>query len=183
MLDPSSDFLYKFFILFLGILLLTFAMFEAMVHYDPDVRPDKGPSTASDQEREHPEVNRRALPDLTALYRANLFAIDLCLIVLAEALLIVLFVRFTIPAALTGTAILLFMMVNVGRKLRSKLVVGGLSRFVTNRYATLSHTDMVLLIVLSGLIMAFLVSAMLKQGGASPGISPVHKDTPPPSSS
>jgi hypothetical protein len=198
---PHANFIYIFFILFLTILLSMLVMFEVMVHSDPDLRPADEPSTASDRQHKPqlptPNISPKPYPrdtnnnepdtppqqsdqpsfvnlDLTALYRANLFAIDLCLIVLAEALLIILFVKYTLPAAVIGTIAIVFLMTGANQSSRSHFISNLLSGFVTNRYATLSHTDMVLLTILSGLIMAFLVSVLLKQGGVDflPSSSP-----------
>lgn len=156
-----------------------FAMFAVMVHYDPDIRAEAGPSPASDKKHDSPGSKKGGPPDLTALYRANLFAIDLCLIVLAQTLLITLFVKFTIPATLIATVIVVFMGLNASQRLRNETMPGFLSQFVTNRYATLSHTDMVLLIILSSLIMAFLVSALLKQGSPETQAQKPQDATPP----
>lgn len=162
----SSNFLYSFFILFLCVLLAMFLMFTIMVNYDRDTATGESSSPGSYQEGEIPTAREAAFRDLTPLYRANLFAIDLCLIVLTEVSLIVLFVKFTIPAALLATATMVLIMADAADTLRGELIPRFLSRFVSNRYATLSHTDLVLLIILSGLIMAFVVSVLLKQHGS-----------------
>jgi len=167
--DRSSNFIYSFFILFLCILLSMFVMFAVMVHYDRDVAAEEGSSTAFSEGRERSAMEERGFSDLTPLYRANLFAIDLCLIVLAEAAMIVLFVKFTIPAVIAATVMMVFITAGSGERLRGGLIPRFLSRFVTNRYATLTYTDLVLLIALSGLIMAFLVSVLLRQSGVEIG--------------
>ena len=166
MLDTSARFLYRFFILFLSILLLMFVMFAVMVHYDSDMEKTENPVEASGEEGELPEQKGGGLGDLTPLYRANLFAINLCLIVVAETLLIMLFVKYTVPATLVATLTIIFMTFRAGQRLRSDMIPGVLSPLVTNRYATLSHTDLMLLIILSGLIMAFLMSVLLKEASA-----------------
>jgi preprotein translocase subunit SecG len=163
--EKSSNFLYSFFILFLCILLAMFLMFTIMVNYDRDTATGESFSPESSQEGKIARASEAAFRDLTPLYRANLFAIDLCLIVLTEVSLIVLFVKFTIPAALVATATMVLIMADAADTLRGELIPRLLSRFVSNRYATLSHTDLVLLIILSGLIMAFVVSVLLKQHG------------------
>jgi len=167
--DSSSRFIYSFFILFLCILLSMLVMFTVMLRYDRNARTDKGFSTVSGEREDGSEVKGDGVRDLTPLYRANLFTTDLCVIVLAEAALILLFVKFTIPATLIATVVMLFMAANSAEKLRGELIPKFASRFVTNRYATLTHSDLMLLIVLSGLIMAFLVSVLLKQGGIKIG--------------
>lgn len=162
----SSKFIYNFFILFLCILLSMFVMFMVMTHYDRDAEAEGGSSKVLGEGGKASDVRESGLSDLTQLYRANLFAIDLCLLVLAEATMILLFVKFTIPATLVATATVVFMTANSSRRLRGELIPEFLSLFVTNKYASLTHTDLVLLMVLSGLIMAFLVSVLLKQSGA-----------------
>jgi hypothetical protein len=169
MLDISARFLYLFFVLFLSILLLMFVMFAVMVRYDPDVAAKENAPGASGKARQAPEGRERVLQDMTPLYRANLFTINLCLIVLAETLLIVLFVKYTVPATLIATIAVVFMTISSSERLRSNVIPGFLSRLVTNRYATLSHTDLMLLMILSGLIMAFLVSVLLREAGADGG--------------
>ncbi len=166
MLEISSRFLYSFFALFLGVLLLMFVMFAVMVHYDPDVTAQGNIPAALGEDEEPREERGGGLRDLTPLYRANLFTINLCLIVLAETLLIVLFVKYTVPAALLATAAVVLSMMNVTDGLRRNAMPAFLSRLVTNRYATLSYTDLILLIMLSGLIMAFLISVLLKEASS-----------------
>lgn len=167
--DTSSNFIYGFFILFLCVLLSMFLMFTLMVHYDRALPVEGASSTVDGDAEEAPDAKGGSPHDLTALYRANLFAIDLCLIVLAEAALIILFVKFTIPAALLATVAMAFMAADSTHTLRGRLTPSFVSRFVTNGYATLTHTDLVLLVILSGLIMAFLVSALLTRAGAQIG--------------
>lgn len=171
--DRSAHFIFAFFILFLSILFLMFVMFAVITHFDPDVQVGRASPTASGETRQPSEAKKGGLPDLTPLYRANLFAIDLCLIVLAETVLIILFVKFTVPATLIATLATIFMTLKVSNRFRSDPLPEFLSRLVTNRYATLSHTDMMLLIILSGLIMSFLVSVLLKQAGVG-----VHREEP-----
>jgi hypothetical protein len=178
---PTS-FIYTFFVLFLCILLAMFVMFAVMVHYDRNVRAEEPASSSVDQMREASETRTLGIRDLTPLFRANLFAIDLCLIVLAEAALILLFVRFTIPATLIATVVILLTTANAVRRLHSELIPKYVSPFVTNRYATLTHTDLMLLIALSGLIMAFLVSILLKQEWAKPGTGAANATPPSPPS-
>ena len=180
--DRPSNFIYSFFILFLCILLAMFLMFEVMVHYDRDVEVEEDSSTALG-EGERVSGGRGILRDLTPLYRANLFAIDLCLIVMGEVAMIILFVKFTLPAVLAATATMLFIMADSGQRLREGVIPRLLSRFVTNRYATLSHTDLTLLIILSGLIMAFLMSVLLKQSGVKIGVETSQETASSPSSS
>jgi len=163
MLENSRHFIYSFLILFLCVLFLMFGMFAVVTHFDPDVHGGKGFSTASEKQRESSAAAKDTFRDLTALYRANLFAIDLCLIVLVETSLIILFVKFTVPAAVVATLLMVFMTLNVSEEWRSESLQRFFSRFVTNRYATLSHTEMLLLTILSGTIMAFLMSVLLKQ--------------------
>ncbi len=167
--DKSSNFIYTFFILFLCVLLCMFLMFTILVHYDRQGKAGETSSPASAKERQVTAAGEAVIRDFTPLYRANLFAIDLCLIVLAEVTLIVLFVRFTIPAALVATAAMVLIMADAAQELRGEVIPRFLSRFVANKYATLSHTDLVLLIILSGLIMAFVVSVLLKQRMAPVG--------------
>ncbi len=167
--ERSSKFIYGFFILFLSILLLMFLMFTIMVHYNRGVGAEEKSSTVSGEERDVSEVTGGGVHDLTALYRANLFAIDLCLIVLAEAALIVVFVKFTLPAVLVATIGLIFMAADTAQSLRGELIPKFVSPFVANRYATLTHSDLMLLIVLSGLVMAFLVSVLLQHAGVKMG--------------
>lgn len=181
--ERSSKFIYTFFILFLCILLSMFLMFTAMVHYDRDVRVEGDSSTAFGEAREASDSKGGGLPDLTALYRANLFAIDLCLIVLAEAALIILFVKFTVPAVLIATVTMLLMAANSAQQLRGELIPSFVSPFVSNNYATLTYTDLILLIVLSGLIVAFLVSVLLKQSGMQIDGEPSQETASSPSSS
>lgn len=160
MLDSSNRFLYGFFILFLCILLLMLVMVAVMVRYNADTEEEGVPSSASEKGREKAEAGSR---DLTGLYRANLFVINLCLVVLGETLLMVVFVRYTVPATLIATLIVLFVGFQPSDKLRMEMFPRFMSRFVTNRYATLSHSDLVLLVILNGLIMAFLMSVLLKE--------------------
>jgi hypothetical protein len=174
MLDNSKHFIYSFLILFLCILFVMFAMFAVVRHFDPDLRSGKGLSTAADKERETSAAKKDTFRDLTALYRANLFAIDLCLIVLVETTLIILFVKFTVPAALVATLVMIYVTLSMSDEWRSESLQRFFSRFVTNGHATLSHTDMMLLIVLSGTIMSFLMSALLKQSG----ITTVREEAP-----
>ncbi len=167
--DRSSKFIYSFFILFLCVLLSMFLMFSLMVHYD-GAPPARGSSSTVNGDAGEPSgVEGGTAHDLTALYKANLFAIDLCLIVLAEAALIILFVKFTIPAALLATVAMLLVAADSAHTLRGRLIPSFVARFVTNKYATLTHTDLILLIVLSGLIMALLVSALLTHAGVQIG--------------
>jgi len=75
----------------------------------------------------------------------------------------VVFVRYTVPATLIATLIVLFVGFQPSDRLRREMFPRFLSRFVTNRYATLSHSDLVLLVILNGLIMAFLMSVLLRE--------------------
>jgi hypothetical protein len=178
---PGSPnrFIYSFFILFMSVLLLLFILFMVMVHYDRGGRTAGNPSTAYGEAREVSDLEGETFRDFTKLYRANLFMIDLCLIVLAEAALILLFVRFTIPAVLVATVALLIVTANSAQPLRDKLIPRLLSSFVTNKYATLTYTDLILLIMLSGVIMAFLMSVLLKQAAATPEAKPPQEMAPP----
>jgi hypothetical protein len=181
--DRSSKFIYSFFILFLCILLSMFLMFTLMVHYERALPAKGGSSTVDGDAEEAPDPKGGPPHDLTALYRANLFAIDLCLIVLAEAALIILFVKFTIPAALLATVAMLFIAADSTYTLRARLIPSFMSQFITNGYATLTHTDLILLIILSGLIMAFLVSVLLTHAGPQIGPQTPHQGAsslPPP---
>lgn len=165
MLDSSNHFLFRFFILFLCILLLMFVMFAVMAHYSED-RQKEG-AAPSDSETGL-GMAYRPTRDLTGLYRANLFVINLCLLILGETLLIVVFVKYAVPATLIATLLVVFVGVQPSGTLRSEVVPSLVSRFVTNRYATLSHSDLVLLVILNSLIMAFLMSVLLKENPPKP---------------
>lgn len=160
MLDSSNRFLYGFSILFLCILLLMLVMVAVMVRYNADAEKEGVSPPASEKGREEAEAGSQ---DLTGLYRANLFVINLCLVVLGETLLMVVFMKYTVPATLIATLIVLFVGFQPNDKLRREMFPRLLSRFVTNRHATLSHSDLVLLVILNGLIMAFLMSVLLKE--------------------
>lgn len=165
MLDSSNRFLCGFFILFLGILLLMFVMLAVIGRTGGDPEQGSLAPAAAEKEREQADETIR---DLTGLYRANLFIINLCLVVLGETLLIVVFVKYTVPATLIAILMVVFLGIQPSDKLRREVFPSLLSRFVTNRYATLSHSDLVLLVMLNGLIMAFLVSVLLKESLPKP---------------
>lgn len=165
MLDSSNHFLCRFFILFLCILLLMFVMFAVMGRTGGDREQGSLAPAATEKGREKAD---EAVRDLTGLYRANLFVINLCLLILGETLLIVVFVKYAVPATLIATLLVVFVAVQPSGKVRSEVVPSLLSRFVTNRYATLSHSDLVLLVILNSLIMAFLMSVLLKENPPKP---------------
>jgi hypothetical protein len=179
MLNTSNRFIFGFFAVFLCILLVMFVMFALMVHYDPDSQAGEALPGDSDESPRQPDRKQVDYHDLTPLYRANLFAIDLCLIVMAEMLLIILFVKFTMPATAVATFLILLTTFKAGDVLRRKAASGVLSRLVTNRYATLSHTDMLLLMILSGLIISFAVGVILKQTAENIQPQATSKPTPP----
>jgi len=142
MTTPRADrFLLQFAVLFLCVLLMMFALFHLMRAYDG--HPMRDGVGSSDE-----------------MFHVNLFIIDLSLLIVFECLLILVFIRYTVPALVIST-LAVVVLSTVGRQLIDRdtmLVV--FARLVRNEYARLDLTDVTFLFLLNALLMAFMVAIM-----------------------
>ena len=150
MTTPRADkFLLQFAALFLCVLLMMFALFHLMRAYDG-----------------HPI--RGGVLNFDEMFRVNLFIIDLSLLIVFECLLILVFIRYTVPALVISTLVVTVLS-TVGRRLIGRdtmLVV--FARLVRNEYARLDLTDTTFLFLLNALLMAFMVAIMYHHQALDP---------------
>jgi len=142
MMQRSDRFVIHFAILFLTVLLAMFALFHIMDYYD-------GTS-----------VEGGAVYNFTEAFHVNLFLIDLSLLLVFESLLILLFVRYTVPA-LVGSSALVLVLVALGRRVFDQSTIMVIvAPFARTEHAALGHRHVVLLFVLNALLLSFLVAMM-----------------------
>ena len=155
MSSRSNRFVIHFAILFLVVLLLMFALFHFMRHYDGRLIEDtwlKVLFAGPDEEG--------ATFNFAEAFRVNLFLVDLSLILIIESLLIYLFLRYTVPAVIVSSAATVAL-VSAGRHLFDRKIFKLISAWlVRNEYAALGHQDVVLLFTLNALLLAFMVAMM-----------------------
>lgn len=172
MTTPSADrFLLQFAVLFLCVLLMMFGLFHLMRAYDG--HPIQGGVLNFDE-----------------MFRVNLFVIDLALLIVFECLLILVFIRYTVPALVIST-VLVTVLSTVGRRLVGRDVMLPLfALLVRNEYARLDLTDILFLFLLNALLMAFMVAIMYhhqalalrrrQEEAEAARWSPRHDDAPAP---
>ena len=147
MLLRSNRFIWHFLILFLTILLAMFGMYHGLVKYQDYL------------DRVNPEV---AL-DVGHLFKVNLFVIDLCVLVLVESLMILLFCRYTLPSISTASILIIVLLFLKDLPITNKLIMRLLSPFAANKYAFLNISDVIVLIMINTLVLTFLITVMLKE--------------------
>jgi hypothetical protein len=150
MTSRSDRFIIRFATLFLCVLLAMFALFHFM-------RANDGRAIEQSAFR---FTNEQGVLNFSEAFRVNLLLIDLALILILECVVIFIFVRYTAPALLISSALVIVLVV-AGRGLLEREAVQRLFiHFVRNEYAALRLRDIVLLFVLNGLLLAFLVGMM-----------------------
>ena len=155
MSSRSNRFVIHFAILFLVVLLLMFALFHFMRHYDGRLIANTWLKVL------FPGADEQGgILNFAEAFRVNLFLIDLSLILIVESLLIYLFLRYTVPAVIISSAATVAL-VAAGRHLSDPKAFKLISAWlVRNEYAALGHQDVVLLFMLNALLLAFMVAMM-----------------------
>jgi hypothetical protein len=139
----ADRFVIHFAILFLTVLLAMFGLYYLLDYYQGT--PVEGGGALN----------------FTDAFRVNLFLIDLSLLLVIESVLILLFVRYTAPALIASSAVVLVFAAVGGRS-----ILGGasitvlLAPLARNGYAALGLRHVVLLLALNALLLAFLVAMM-----------------------
>jgi len=153
MMSRADRFLLHFITLFLCVLLLMFAMFWLMRLNDGRAIADtwfKGlfPQSAAEG----------AVFNFGEAFRVNLFILDLSLLLVFESILILIFVRYTVPALLISSAAIVTVAA-LGRRLALRDEITGLmAPFVRNNYAALGLRDTAVLLLLNALLLAFMIA-------------------------
>ena len=148
MLDISHKFIYQFLIFFLLVLLAMFGMYYGLVQYMNYV------------DRANPAV----FIDAGRLFKVNLFMVDLCVLVIAESLLILLFCTYTLSSIGVSTVVVVMLLWLKEFSFSSSVITRIFSPFVANNYAFLDTCDAVVLILLNTLLLCFLITVLLKEG-------------------
>ncbi len=155
MLHKSHKFIYHFLILFLAILLAMFGMYYGLAKYQ-DYLDRVNPGTALDVDR---------------LFKVNLFVIDLCVLVIAETLMILLFYKYTLPSIGIASVMMIALVSLKDFSISNELITSVFSPFIENKYAFLGTSDVVMLIILNTLILTFMITVLLKEAEVTaPGI-------------
>jgi len=141
MTQRSERFAIHFAILFLTVLLVMFALFHIM-------RANDGRSVEG------------GTLNFAEAFRVNLFIIDLSLLLVAESLLVFLFVRYTAPALAFSTGVIIAVTAFRRPVLERETVTRLFAPFVRNAYAALHLRDALLLLVLNALLLAFMIAMM-----------------------
>jgi hypothetical protein len=152
MAHASHKFIYHFLLIFLIVLLCMFGMHYALVWLsaNTDGTTDK------------------VVFDLDNLFRVNLFVIDLCVLLIVESLLILLFCRFTLPSmGIACVAMVTFLSLRPPIE-NTQIITRVFSPFIANRYAFLETADAILLFAINTLMLAFLVTVLLKETEINP---------------
>jgi hypothetical protein len=138
----ADRFVVHFAILFLTVLLAMFGLYHLLDYYQGT--PVEGGGALN----------------FTDAFRVNLFLIDLSILLVIESVLILLFVRYTAPALIVSSALVL-VLAALGRDVfghgRITVLLAPLAR---NDYAALGLRHVVLLLALNALLLAFLVAMM-----------------------
>jgi hypothetical protein len=153
MMNRADRFLAHFAILFLCVLLLMFGMFWFMRANDGRAIADtwlKGlfPQSAAEG----------ALFNFGEAFRVNLFIIDLSLLLVLESLLILLFVRYTVPALLISCVAMVIAAVFGPELALRDEITRLLAPLVRNNYAALGLRDTAVLLLLNALLLAFMIA-------------------------
>ena len=153
MMSRADRFVLHFTTLFLCVLLLMFGMFWFMRLNDGRAIADtwlKGlfPQSAA----------QGAVFNFGEAFRVNLFIIDLSLLLVFESILILVFVRYTVPALLVSSgAIVAVAALGPQLALRDQ-ITELLAPFVRNNYAALGLRDIAVLLFLNALLLAFMIA-------------------------
>ena len=97
------------------------------------------------------------------VFKVNLFVIDLCVLVIAETVLIFLFVRFTLPSVGITSFLLIFVLLVKDVPAFRARIDDLLSPFIGNKFAYLDRVDAMVLILINTLILAFLLTVLIKE--------------------
>ena len=156
MLHKSHKFIYHFLILFLAVLLAMFGMHYGLVKYSDYLdRVDPGIAL-----------------DVSRLFKVNLFVIDLCVLVIAETLMILLFHKYTLPSIGIASVLMIVFVSLKDLSISSELITSVFSPFVVNKYAFLRTSDVIMLIIINTLILTFMITVLLKEAEmAVPGVA------------
>jgi hypothetical protein len=169
----ADRFAVHFAILFLCVLLTMFGLFHFM-------RANDG---CAIEHSVFKFTGEQGQLNFSEAFRVNLFLIDLSLLLILESILIFIFVRYTAPA-LVISSVLIVGLVAAGRSLLKRgTVVRLFARLVRNDYTALGLHDVVLLFVLNALLLAFLVGMMhhyqqFEGHGHAPARPPKPADAP-----
>ncbi len=147
MLHKSHNFIYHFLILFLAVLLVMFGMYYALLEYSDYVK------------RESPRVS----VDVGHLFKVNLFIIDLCLLMIIETLLILLFYKYTLSSMSVASVLLILFLMASNKWETRRAIVGALTPFISNKTASLDMADALILIIVNTLLLSLLVTVLLKE--------------------
>jgi len=143
----TNKFIYEFLLIFLIMLLCMFGMHYWLVEY------------TNSPEREASAI----MFDTDSLFKANLFVIDLCLLIIAESLLILLFYRFTLPSiGISCIGMVLFLSFRSPIE-NTRIITNTFSPFISNKYAFLETSDFILLLIINTVMLAFLMTVLLKE--------------------
>ena len=146
MTKRADRFAIHFVILFLCVLLAMFGLFHFM-------RANDGRAIEQSVFR---FTGDKGVFNFTEAFRVNLFLIDLSLLLIVESVLIFIFVRYTVPALVISSGLVL-----AGRGLFERETIQRFFvHFMRNEYTALGLGDVGLLFALNALLLAFLVAMM-----------------------
>jgi len=148
MLHKSHNFIYHFLIFFLAVLLTMFGMYYGLIQYTNYV------------DRANPAV----FINVDRLFKVNLFIIDLCVLVIVESLLILLFYTYPLPSIGVSTAVAVILLWLREFTISSRLITRVFTPFINNRYAFLDTSDVVVLIILNTLLLCFMITVLMREG-------------------
>jgi hypothetical protein len=143
----THKFIYEFLMIFLIVLLCMFGMHYWLVMYSGSAERDAS----------------KMMIDTDNLFKVNLFVIDLCVLMITESLLILLFYRFTLPSI--GIACIAMVTVLSLRTPieNTRIITRVFSPFLSNKHAFLETSDFILLLMINTVMLAFLVTVLLKE--------------------
>ncbi len=151
----ADRFVIHFAILFLCVLLAMFALFHFMRVNDGRRIQETwlsflfpGPG------------NEGGTLDFGEAFRVNLFLINLSLILILESVLIFIFVRYTVPALVISSGVIVGLVAAGQRLFEREIVTRLFARLVRNEYAALGLREAVLLFLLNALLLAFMIAMM-----------------------
>jgi hypothetical protein len=138
----ADRFVVHFAILFLTVLLAMFGLYHLMDRYQ-GAAGEGG-----------------TVLNLSEAFRVNLFLIDLSILLVIESVLILVFVRYTAPALIVSSAVVLVLAAIGPHVFGYQSITILLAPFARNEYAALGLRHVVLLFALNALLLAFLVAMM-----------------------
>jgi hypothetical protein len=150
MTKRADRFAIHFAILFLCVLLAMFGLFHFM-------RANDGRAIEQSVFR---FTNQKGVLNFTEAFHVNLFLIDLSLLLTVESLLLFIFVRYTVPALVISSGLIVGLVAAGHGLVERRTALRLFGRLARNEYAALGIGDVVLLFALNALLLAFLVAMM-----------------------